>query len=142
LRFAGVLQCLQICGPDSRSREALAEAGAIPHLVRMLADVASSVKTQRHAATTLAKMCCCYPFNRAEAIKAGAIPALVRRLGSSSDVALSNAILGALIALTKATKGEVEMAAAGGIPLLLYILSDGDATLHMWAGALLVLSTC
>ena len=143
MRFAGVLECLTFCDPDSRSREALAEAGAISHLVRMLEDVASSVKTRRNAAGALATMCCCAPCNRAEAITLGAIPVLVQMLGSSSDVALSNAILQALCILNKdGANGAAETAAAGGIPLLLRLLSDGDADLHMRAGALLVLSTC
>jgi hypothetical protein len=133
LRFAGVLKCLARPAPNVGNREAIAEAGAIPHLVQMVADEHSSARAQLNAAAALWNICQHVP-SKALAINAGAIPALVQMLGSSRDVALRTAILGGLGNMSKVDKARSEVAAAGGIPLLLDILSTGDAALHERAG--------
>jgi hypothetical protein len=128
-----VLKCLARSVSDAGNRPAIAEQGAIPHLVRLVADAHSGNKAQQSAAAAIWNISNHVP-NRAIAIRAGAIPALVRLLSSSSDVTLRDTILGALARLTLEDHSEMEVAAAGGIPILLDILSNGEMTLHEKAG--------
>jgi hypothetical protein len=126
---AGVLKYLPRDPQHVGDREAIGEAGAVPHLVRLLGDERSDAKALHNAAAVLWSIST-VAANKTAAVRAGAFPVLVRLLRSSSDLVQREAVLGALANLLTAPNAVVEMAAAGGIPLLLEILASEDARLH------------
>lgn len=104
------------------NRSAIAAAGAIPPLVRLLGDGRNVNKAQIRAATALSDLARSGE-NKQAIMSAGGIEPLVQMLASSSSEAQARAAA-ALDHLSASTSAQSRIADAGGIELLVALLSS------------------
>lgn len=116
---AGELRLLAKRNADNRI--CVAEAGAIPRLVNLLATV--DLRTQEHAVTALLNLSICEE-NKANIIISGAVPGIVHVLRNGSMEARENAAA-TLFSLSIVDENKVTIGASGAIPALVSLLSEG-----------------
>ncbi|XP_034687853.1 U-box domain-containing protein 13 [Vitis riparia] len=106
---------------NADNRVAIAEAGAIPLLVNLLATPDS--RTQEHAVTALLNLSICED-NKSSIINSGAVPGIVYVLKKGSMEARENAAA-TLFSLSVVDENKVTIGASGAIPPLVTLLSEG-----------------
>ncbi|KAG1337887.1 protein spotted leaf 11 [Cocos nucifera] len=116
---AGELRLLAKRNADNRI--CIAEAGAIPRLINLLASV--DPRTQEHAVTALLNLSICEE-NKANIIASGAVPGIVHVLRNGSMEARENAAA-TLFSLSIVDENKVTIGASGAIPALVSLLSEG-----------------
>lgn len=116
---AGELRLLAKRNADNRI--CIADAGAIPRLVNLLATV--DPRTQEHAVTALLNLSICEE-NKASIISSGAVPGIVHVLRNGSMEARENAAA-TLFSLSVVDENKVTIGASGAIPALVSLLSEG-----------------
>lgn len=107
---------------NADNRVCIAEAGAIPILVDLLA--ATDSRTQEHAVTALLNLSI-NEGNKAIIVNAGAIPDIVEVLKHGSTEARENAAA-TLFSLSVVDENKVAIGAAGAIPPLIDLLRQGS----------------
>jgi hypothetical protein len=105
---------------------AIAAAGAIPQLVRLLG-TGSTAEVQQSAAGALLKLAE-VAEHAAIITAAGAVPPLVQLLGPGSNPTVQQNAAGTLGALAASAETAAAIAAAGAIPPLLEMLDSGSTT--------------
>lgn len=116
---AGELRLLAKRNTDNRV--AIAEAGAIPLLIRLLSTPDS--RTQEHAVTALLNLSIC-DDNKGAIVFSGAIPGIVHVLKNGSMEARENAAA-TLFSLSVVDGYKITIGAAGAIPPLVNLLNEG-----------------
>ncbi|KAK6137906.1 hypothetical protein DH2020_028364 [Rehmannia glutinosa] len=116
---AGELRLLAKRNADNRV--CIAEAGAIPLLVELLAS--PDLRTQEHAVTALLNLSI-NEANKGIIVNAGAIPDIVDVLKNGSTEARENAAA-TLFSLSVVDENKVAIGAAGAIPPLIDLLCQG-----------------
>ncbi|KAM7532364.1 hypothetical protein LguiB_035774 [Lonicera macranthoides] len=116
---AGELRLLAKRNADNRV--CIAEAGAIPLLVELLAS--TDPRTQEHAVTALLNLSI-NEANKGAIVNAGAIPDIVDVLKNGSMEARENAAA-TLFSLSVVDENKVAIGAAGAIPALIDLLCQG-----------------
>ncbi|CAM8958503.1 unnamed protein product [Rhodiola kirilowii] len=116
---AGEIRLLAKRNADNRI--AIAEAGAIPLLVDLLAVPDSRI--QEHAVTALLNLSIC-EINKGCIVSAGAIPGIVQVLKKGSMEARENAAA-TLFSLSVVDENKVMIGASGAITPLVVLLSEG-----------------
>ncbi|MBA0852000.1 hypothetical protein Goshw_030395 [Gossypium schwendimanii] len=106
---------------NADNRVAIAEAGAIPLLVKILSTPDS--RTQEHAVTALLNLSICED-NKGSIISSGAVPGIVQVLKKGSMEARENAAA-TLFSLSVVDENKVAIGASGAIPPLVTLLSEG-----------------
>ncbi|OWM89301.1 hypothetical protein CDL15_Pgr024046 [Punica granatum] len=106
---------------NADNRVAIAEAGAIPLLVRLLSTPDS--RTQEHAVTALLNLSIC-DDNKGAIVFSGAVPGIVHVLKNGSMEARENAAA-TLFSLSVVDEYKVTIGASGAIPPLVTLLSEG-----------------
>ncbi|KAJ8623646.1 hypothetical protein MRB53_032176 [Persea americana] len=117
---AGELRLLAKRNADNRV--CIAEAGAIPLLVELLAS--PDPRTQEHAVTALLNLSI-NESNKSSIVNAGAIPDIVDVLKNGSTEARENAAA-TLFSLSVIDENKVAIGAAGAIPALIDLLCQGS----------------
>ncbi|XP_058082160.1 U-box domain-containing protein 14 [Magnolia sinica] len=117
---AGELRLLAKRNADNRV--CIAEAGAIPLLVELLAS--PDPRTQEHAVTALLNLSI-NDINKGSIVNAGAIPDIVDVLKNGSMEARENAAA-TLFSLSVIDENKVAIGAAGAIPALIDLLCQGS----------------
>ncbi|KAL5709988.1 U-box domain-containing protein 14 [Ranunculus cassubicifolius] len=117
---AGELRLLAKRNGDNRI--CIAEAGAIPLLVKLLAS--SDPRTQEHSVTALLNLSI-NETNKGSIVNAGAIPDIVEVLKNGSMEARENAAA-TLFSLSVIDENKVAIGAAGAIPALIDLLCHGS----------------
>jgi hypothetical protein len=116
---AGELRLLAKRNADNRV--CIAEAGAIPLLVELLASL--DLRTQEHAVTALLNLSI-NEANKGAIVNAGAIPDIVDVLKNGSMEGRENAAA-TLFSLSVVDENKVAIGAAGAIPALIDLLRQG-----------------
>ncbi|KAJ0240354.1 U-box domain-containing protein 13 [Hirschfeldia incana] len=116
---AGEIRLLAKRNADNRI--AIAEAGAIPLLVGLLATPDSRI--QEHSVTALLNLSIC-ENNKGTIVSAGAIPGIVQVLKKGSMEARENAAA-TLFSLSVIDENKVTIGALGAIPPLVVLLNEG-----------------
>ncbi|THF97660.1 U-box domain-containing protein 14 [Camellia sinensis] len=116
---AGELRLLAKRNADNRV--CIAEAGAIPLLVKLLSSTDS--RTQEHAVTALLNLSI-NEANKGTIVKAGAVPDIVDVLKNGSMEGRENAAA-TLFSLSVLDENKVAIGAAGAIPALIDLLCQG-----------------
>ncbi|KAL3750680.1 hypothetical protein ACJRO7_011641 [Eucalyptus globulus] len=116
---AGEIRLLAKRNADNRI--AIAEAGAIPFLVRLLSTRDSRI--QEHAVTALLNLSIC-DENKGNIVSSGAVPGIVHVLRIGSMEARENAAA-TLFSLSVVDEYKVIIGASGAIPPLVLLLSEG-----------------
>ncbi|CAH8387083.1 unnamed protein product [Eruca vesicaria subsp. sativa] len=106
---------------NADNRVAIAEAGAIPLLVGLLATPDSRI--QEHSVTALLNLSIC-ENNKGAIVSAGAIPGIVQVLKKGSMEARENAAA-TLFSLSVIDENKVTIGALGAIPPLVVLLKEG-----------------
>ncbi|KAJ0248330.1 U-box domain-containing protein 13 [Hirschfeldia incana] len=106
---------------NADNRVAIAEAGAIPLLVGLLATPDSRI--QEHSVTALLNLSIC-ETNKGAIVSAGAIPGIVQVLKKGSMEARENAAA-TLFSLSVIDENKVTIGALGAIPPLVVLLNEG-----------------
>ncbi|KAF8100263.1 hypothetical protein N665_0228s0018 [Sinapis alba] len=106
---------------NADNRVAIAEAGAIPLLVGLLATPDSRI--QEHSVTALLNLSIC-ENNKGAIVSAGAIPGIVQVLKKGSMEARENAAA-TLFSLSVIDENKVTIGALGAIPPLVILLNEG-----------------
>ncbi|KAK4777709.1 hypothetical protein SAY87_017896 [Trapa incisa] len=106
---------------NADNRVAIAKAGAIPLLIRLLSTPDS--RTQEHAVTALLNLSIC-DDNKGAIVSHGAVPGIVHVLKSGSMEARENAAA-TLFSLSVVDEYKVTIGTAGAIPPLVNLLSEG-----------------
>lgn len=106
---------------NADNRVAIAEAGAIPLLIRLLTTPDS--RTQEHAVTALLNLSIC-EHNKGTIVTLGAVPGIVLVLKKGSMEARENAAA-TLFSLSVVDENKVTIGASGAIPPLAMLLSEG-----------------
>ncbi|XP_027345836.1 U-box domain-containing protein 13-like isoform X2 [Abrus precatorius] len=106
---------------NADNRVAIAEAGAIPLLVRLLSVPDS--RTQEHAVTALLNLSI-HENNKGSIVSSGAVPGIVQVLHKGSMEARENAAA-TLFSLSVIDENKVTIGASGAIPPLVILLSEG-----------------
>ncbi|KAG2329832.1 hypothetical protein Bca4012_020639 [Brassica carinata] len=106
---------------NADNRVAIAEAGAIPLLVGLLATPDSRI--QEHSVTALLNLSIC-ENNKGAIVSAGAIPGIVQVLKKGSMEARENAAA-TLFSLSVIDENKVTIGALGAIPPLVVLLNEG-----------------
>ncbi|CAN7099531.1 unnamed protein product [Brassica rapa subsp. narinosa] len=106
---------------NADNRVAIAEAGAIPLLVGLLATPDSRI--QEHSVTALLNLSIC-ENNKGAIVSAGAIPGIVLVLKKGSMEARENAAA-TLFSLSVIDENKVTIGALGAIPPLVVLLNEG-----------------
>ncbi|KAF3791676.1 U-box domain-containing protein 13 [Nymphaea thermarum] len=119
-RFAtGELRMLSKRNTDNRV--CIAEAGAIPILVKLLST--NDKKTQEHAVTAILNLSI-YDNNKGAIVMAGAIPDVVEVLKSGSMESRENAAA-TLFSLSLVDENKITIGASGAISALVELLQEG-----------------
>ncbi|KAI4383847.1 hypothetical protein MLD38_009643 [Melastoma candidum] len=121
-RRAAALEIRLLAKRNSDNRVAIAEAGAIPFLVRQLGTTDSS--TQEHVVTALLNLSICEE-NKGSIVSLGAVPGIVHVLRIGSMEARENAAA-TLFSLSVIDEFKVIIGASGAIPPLVTLLSEGS----------------
>ncbi|KAK4764472.1 hypothetical protein SAY87_013910 [Trapa incisa] len=116
---AGELRLLAKRNADNRV--AIAKAGAIPLLIRLLSTPDS--RTQEHAVTALLNLSIC-DDNKGAIVSHGAVPGIVHVLKSGSMESRENSAA-TLFSLSVVDEYKVTIGTAGAIPPLVNLLSEG-----------------
>ncbi|XP_039163020.1 U-box domain-containing protein 13-like [Eucalyptus grandis] len=116
---AGEIRLLAKRNADNRI--AIAEAGAIPFLVRLLSTRDSRI--QEHAVTALLNLSICYQ-NKGNIVSSGAVPGIVHVLRNGSMEARENAAA-TLFSLSAVDEYKVTLGASCAIPPLVLLLDEG-----------------
>ncbi|KAJ4910389.1 U-box domain-containing protein 13 [Raphanus sativus] len=106
---------------NADNRVAIAEAGAIPLLVGLLATPDSRI--QEHSVTALLNLSIC-ENNKGAIVSAGAIPGIVQVLKKGSMEARENAAA-TLFSLSVIDENKVTIGSLGAIPPLVVLLNEG-----------------
>ncbi|GAB4860172.1 U-box domain-containing protein 13 [Ancistrocladus abbreviatus] len=106
---------------NADNRVAIAQAGAIPFLVRLLSTPDS--RTQEHAVTALLNLSIC-DNNKGAIVSSGAVPGIVLVLKKGSMEARENAAA-TLFSLSVVDENKVTIGASGAIPPLVMLLNEG-----------------
>lgn len=106
---------------NADNRVAIAEAGAIPFLVRLLSTPDSRI--QEHAVTALLNLSIC-DENKGNIVSSGAVPGIVHVLKTGSMEARENAAA-TLFSLSGVDEYKVTIGASGAIPPLVLLLNEG-----------------
>lgn len=106
---------------NADNRVAIAEAGAIPLLVRLL--LTPDSRTQEHAVTALLNLSIC-ENNKGTIVSSEAVPGIVHVLKKGSMEARENAAA-TLFSLSVVDEYKVTIGASGAIPPLVALLSEG-----------------
>ncbi|KAK3140045.1 hypothetical protein QOZ80_5AG0394700 [Eleusine coracana subsp. coracana] len=107
---------------NANNRICIAEAGAIPFLVSLLAS--SDLRTQEHAVTALLNLSI-HEDNKATIISSGAVPSIVYVLKNGCMEARENAAA-TLFSLSVIDEYKVTIGGTGAIPALVVLLSEGS----------------
>ncbi|XP_077220235.1 plant U-box 14 [Tasmannia lanceolata] len=107
---------------NAENRICIAEAGAIPLLIELLAS--PDPRTQEHAVTALLNLSI-NESNKGSIVNAGAIPDIVEVLKKGSMEARENAAA-TLFSLSVIDENKVAIGAAGAIPALVDLLCQGS----------------
>ncbi|XP_010521828.1 PREDICTED: U-box domain-containing protein 12 [Tarenaya hassleriana] len=116
---AGEIRLLAKRSTDNRI--AIAAAGAIPLLVKLLSTPDS--RTQEHAVTALLNLSIC-EANKGRIVTSGAVPGIVQVLRRGSMEARENAAA-TLFSLSVMDENKVTIGSLGAIPPLVTLLSEG-----------------
>ena len=125
---ARVCKTLVMPVASEAARDALVEAGALPPLLALLREDATSDAVE-YAASALANLTCNAEPRKAAIFEAGAVPALVALLEAGAE---SNAAYRAAIALANLATSETRRAAiveAGAVPRLVALLAARTGSL-------------
>lgn len=106
---------------NAGNRLSIAEAGAIPLLVCLLAS--PDPMTQEHAVTALLNLSICEE-NKAAIVSYRAVPGIVYVLKTGTMAARENAAA-ALFSLSVVDENKITIGASGAIPALVSLLADG-----------------
>ncbi|KAJ9537330.1 hypothetical protein OSB04_030063 [Centaurea solstitialis] len=106
---------------NADNRVAIAEAGAIPLLTRLL--TAPDPHTQEHAVTALLNLSLCEE-NKGSIVSSGAVPGIVQVLKKGSMEARENAAA-TLFSLSVIDENKVTIGSLGAIPPLVLLLGEG-----------------
>ncbi|CAN6481993.1 unnamed protein product [Victoria cruziana] len=106
---------------NTDNRVCIAEAGAIPLLVKLLS--INDKKTQEHAVTAILNLSI-YDNNKGAIVMAGAIPAVVEVLKSGSMESRENAAA-TLFSLSLVDENKITIGASGAISALVELLQEG-----------------
>ncbi|GLJ32880.1 hypothetical protein SUGI_0662210 [Cryptomeria japonica] len=106
---------------NSDNRILIAEAGAIPHLVKLLSS--TDAKIQEHAVTALLNLSI-HSSNKGLIVQAGAISYVIEVLKHGSMEARENAAA-TLFSLSVVDENKITIGASGAIPPLVDLLRDG-----------------
>ncbi|KAF8030870.1 hypothetical protein BT93_D0150 [Corymbia citriodora subsp. variegata] len=106
---------------NAGNRVAIAEAGAIPFLVRLLSTPA--LRIQEHAVTALLNLSICSE-NKGNIVSSGAVPGIVHVLSTGSMEARENAAA-TLFSLSVVDEYKKTIGASGAIPPLVLLLNEG-----------------
>lgn len=113
---------------EPQLRDICLEMGLMPLIVKLL-ESSSSQNSQRVAAWTISKLCCCPPWPPRDEVRI-CIPALVETLKQSTDELISVAICTALSYLSDCSGNDdtsvIEVFETGITPLLMQILRRTD----------------
>ncbi|KAH6559334.1 hypothetical protein KP509_1Z013500 [Ceratopteris richardii] len=123
LQRAAAGELRSLAKQSNENRACIAEAGAIPHLVSLLATQDS--RTQEHAVTALLNLSI-HEGNKGAIVHAGAIPSIVDVLKHGSMEARENAAA-ALFSLSVVDEYKMTIGASGAIPALVGLLRHGNA---------------
>ncbi|KAJ3685813.1 hypothetical protein LUZ61_014977 [Rhynchospora tenuis] len=107
---------------NANNRVCIAEAGAIPLLVKLLSS--PDLRTQEHTVTALLNLSI-YENNKAIIVESGAIPKIVQVLKTGSMEARENAAA-TLFSLSVVDQNKVAIGEAGAIPPLIDLLCQGS----------------
>eukprot|EP01018_Ginkgo_biloba_P011744 Gb_13754 [translate_table: standard] len=118
---AGELRLLAKRNTDNRL--SIAEAGAIPQLVKLLSS--SDLRTQEHAVTALLNLSI-HNSNKGFIVQAGAINRIIEVLKHGSMEARENAAA-TLFSLSVVDENKMTIGASGAIPPLVDLLREGTA---------------
>ncbi|EFJ33129.1 ubiquitin-protein ligase, PUB12 [Selaginella moellendorffii] len=108
---------------SAENRDCIAEAGALRHLVNLLAT--KDLRTQEHAVTALLNLSI-NDNNKGPIVMLGAIDPIVEVLKSGSMEARENAAA-TLFSLSVVDENKITIGASGAIPALVELLRDGSA---------------
>ncbi|KAJ9537715.1 hypothetical protein OSB04_030448 [Centaurea solstitialis] len=106
---------------NAENRVAVAEAGAIPLLTRLLTSPDS--RTQEHAVTALLNLSLCEE-NKGSIVSSGAVPGIIQVLKKGSREAQENAAA-TLFSLSVIDENKAVIGSLGAIPPLVLLLGEG-----------------
>ncbi|ESQ28100.1 hypothetical protein EUTSA_v10018269mg [Eutrema salsugineum] len=115
------IRCLSKRSTDNRIL--IAEAGAIPVLVKLL--TSDDIETQENAVTCVLNLSI-YETNKELIMLAGAVTSIVHVLRAGTMVAKENAAA-TLFSLSLADENKIIIGASGAIPALVHLLESGSA---------------
>lgn len=109
---------------NNHNRVAIAASGAIPLLVNLLT-ISNDSRTQEHAVTSILNLSICQENKGKIVYSSGAVPGIVHVLQKGSMEARENAAA-TLFSLSVIDENKVTIGAAGAIPPLVTLLSEGS----------------